>query len=531
MPRRLRSCLMALALLAELPALVYAVHVQLSAGGPSIGSAMRHAPVLAHLTEIAFIGIAALLVVAYVAERWILRDVDGLVRAAGSLVAGDLTARAPIASVGEIGALGNAFNDMASTVERRVAEHADADVERCRLESQLQQAQRLEAVGRLAAGVARDFNNLITVIFACVDEAMDHPDRNSTMEQLAEIKSAAQRAASLTRQFLAFSRKQALEPRVLDLNETLSEVDRLLRRLIGEDIDLKTTCDPALRPILFDPHQVEQVIVNLALNARDAMPAGGCLALSTCATSFDAAQVRGGVSIPAGHYARLAIQDTGAGMSAEIRKRIFEPFFSTKGADGTGLGLAIVYGIVKQSEGFIVVESEPDQGTTFTIYFPATTQIAEASVAADRPAEVRGTQTILVIEDEASVRSLVVAALRRSGYHVLEAGGPSDALDIAGSIGQLDMVLVDLMLPEMSGSVLAAQVQKVWPEVRISYMSGYSDAEMIKRGILDSDARFLQKPFRLQALTSHVQAVFGGAPDPVARAHWSDHLCATAAVA
>ena len=529
MPRGLRGRLLALAVLAELPVIAYAVHAELSAG-ESIGGAMRQAQVLTHLTVIALIGLAALGVVWYAADRWILRDVDGVVGAANRLAAGDLSARAPIARVDEIDALASAFNDMASIIEHRAAAHADADVERRKLESQLERAQRLEAVGRLAGGVAHDFNNLITVIFACVDEAMEHPHTNSTTEQLAEIRNAAQRAASLTNQLLAFSRKQVLQPQVLDLNETLTEVDRLLQRLIGDDIDLQTTCDPALPPTLLDPHQVEQVIVNLAVNARDAMPAGGRLTLSTCATSIGAAHVHGGCSIPPGDYARLVIQDTGVGMSPEVRERIFETFFSTKGADGTGLGLATVYGIVKQSEGFIVVDSEPGQGTTFTIYFPATRQTTEANVPAEPPAVVGGNQTILVIEDEASVRSLLVAALRRSGYDVLEAGGAADALEIAGSIEHLDMVLVDLMLPEMGGSALVAEVQKFWPDVLISYMSGHSDAEMIKRRLLNPDDRFLQKPFRLQALTSHVQAVLGGADHLVAHPHQAD-LCAGAAVA
>jgi PAS domain S-box-containing protein len=389
--------------------------------------------------------------------------------------------------------------------------------ERKRIETELEHSQRLEAVGRLAGAVAHDFNNLLTVIFACADEALERADWRDSATEIREIQIAAERAAALTRQLLAFSRQQVLEPRVVDLNVALGGVEQLVRRLVGEDIEVATSGDTALRPVMLDPHQFEQVIVNLAANARDAMPTGGRLTMWTTAVRLASAVSHSGFSIPAGEYAELSIQDSGVGIPADIKERIFEPFFSTKGSRGTGLGLATVYGIVKQSGGFIVVESEPAQGTTFRMYFPITASVAEERTAgASRPAPAKGTQTLLVVEDEESVRTLVSAGLRRSGYNVVEASRPSEALELAQSIARLDMILTDLVLPDMNGRALAARLLECRPEARVLFMSGYAEADLMARGMLSADASFLQKPFSWQDLTASVHKVLNQPGEPAA---------------
>lgn len=454
-----------------------------------------------HLAQVALVALAALLSVGVVAEIWILRDVRRLIAAARSIAGGDLSARAPRPLLKEIGTLSEAFNDMAANIERR------AD-ERNQMQTQHQQSQRMEAVGRLAGGVAHDFNNLITVIFGCVDEASDLSPSPDVRSELQQIRATADRAASLTHQLLAFSRTQELQPKIVDLGDTLTGMGRLLRRLIGEDIAIDILCATQLPQVRVDPHQLEQVVVNLAVNARDAMPAGGRLTLSTRATTFAEDRPNRGFSIPAGDYVELRVGDTGSGMSLEIQERIFEPFYSTKGDQGTGLGLATAYGIVKQSGGFILVDSATDRGTTFTMYFPIAGHVAAAVAEvpvchAERPCD----KTIMVVEDEDAVRTLIVAGLRRFGYHVIEAAGPASALELAGSIDRLDLMLADLMLPDMKGSAVANQVRKLWPHVVVSYMSGYADSEMVTRGILAPEDYFIQKPFTLKALASHLQTV------------------------
>jgi PAS domain S-box-containing protein len=377
------------------------------------------------------------------------------------------------------------------------------------LEQQLYQAQRIEAVGRLAGGVAHDFNNLLTIISGygqLLQERLDAKD----LEYLEEILKAGGRATSLTRQLLAFSRLQILAPRVLDLNSVVAELEKMLRRLIGEDIELATVRQPGLGQIKADPGQIEQVIVNLAVNARDAMPKGGKLTIETADIYLDEAQARTHATVVPGPHVMVAVSDTGMGMDADTQKRIFEPFFTTKErGKGTGLGLATVYGIVKQSGGSIWVYSEVGQGSTFKIYFPRVVEGApqdkQAGVRAEAP---RGTETILVAEDEEGVRSLVCATLRSKGYQVLEAPGPLEALALAEShAAPIHLLLTDLIMPKMSGKELSERLSALHPETRLLFMSGYTDDAVVRHGIMEASTSFLQKPFAPNALAQKVREV------------------------
>ena len=386
---------------------------------------------------------------------------------------------------------------------------------RRRLEEQLFQSQRMESIGRLSGGVAHDFNNLLTVILTTVsliDEETggDHPLK----DDIDEIREAAQRAAGLTRQLLAFSRRQVLQPAVVDLNQLVGDMDRMLRRLIGEDIDLRTSLAADLEPVTADPGQVEQVIMNLAVNARDAMPAGGKLTLETANVVLDDKYTEEHAEVTPGPYVMLAVSDTGVGMDAETCRHIFEPFFTTKDkARGTGLGLATVYGIVKQSGGHIWLYSEPGKGATFKIYLPvrvSAKQAAAADVAgASLPARAADARTtVLVIEDEKAVRDLAVRVLEGEGYQVIAAASGADALVVsAGLDGQIDLLLTDVVMPGMSGRQAAEALSEQRPELRVLYMSGYTDNAIVHHGVLDEGTHFLQKPFTREGLLAKVRDV------------------------
>jgi two-component system, cell cycle sensor histidine kinase and response regulator CckA len=376
--------------------------------------------------------------------------------------------------------------------------------DRKKLEAQLRQAQKMEAVGRLAGGIAHDFNNLLMVIQGYAELLIDRSKPGDAFRRNAEqIQEASQRAASLTRQLLAFSRKQMLAPSVLSIQSVVADMEKILRRLIGEDIELVSANAPDLWRIKADRSQIEQVILNLAVNARDAMPRGGKLTIETENVEFDNSQARLPVILTPGRYVMLAVTDNGSGMDSETQAHIFEPFFTTKEkGKGTGLGLATVYGIVKQSGGYIWVYSEPGQGTTFKVYLPRVEEnLTPQEVRAESRNIPRGTETILLVEDEQGVRDLAREYLEIGGYKVLVAeNGPAAVKILSEHKGAIDLVMTDVVMPGLSGSELTKRIEAVRPGIRIMYMSGYTDQAIIHHGILGPDIVLLQKPFTLSAL-------------------------------
>jgi PAS domain S-box-containing protein len=390
----------------------------------------------------------------------------------------------------------------------------EAEKQTSRLEEELRQAQKMEAVGQLAGGIAHDFNNLLMAIGGYSDVARSKVDGDPALETaIDEIKSASDRAAGLTRQLLAFSRKQILRPQVVDLNEVVSGMDGMLRRLIGEDLDIVTELSPEAGRVRADPGQLEQVILNLVVNARDAMPDGGRLTIETALVSVDGFEIGRESPLQRGSYAMLAVSDTGAGMDEETRKRIFDPFFTTKEpGKGTGLGLSTVYGIVNQSGGSIFVYSEPGQGTTFKVYLPQTgaVEMEPAAVADGRG----GSETVLLVEDEDIVRRLVQEMLEAQGYRVLAAGDPEEALELSTAHkDRIDLLITDVVMPNMSGRELAVRLHVDRPEMKILYISGYTDRAIVHHGVLAQGTVFLQKPFTGEDLARKVRAVLDDSPD------------------
>jgi PAS domain S-box-containing protein len=392
--------------------------------------------------------------------------------------------------------------------------------ERARLLEQLGQSQKMEAVGRLAGGVAHDFNNLLTAIIGYCDYSLlSFDDLETLRKNLEEIKKAGHRAASLTQQLLAFSRRQVMKPRILDVNGLIANLTRLLMRLIGEDIALDTRYAPGLWCILADPGQVEQVIMNLCINARDALPRGGRIAVETSNVALEAPLREKRFTVAEGDYVRLRVSDNGIGMDRETRSHLFEPFFTTKEVGkGTGLGLSTVYGIVKQTGGYIWVESEPDNGATFDIYFPRTEQAA-AVAGMDGTAEPRevkgGNETVLLVEDETMIRALVSNILGSHGYTVLEADNAERAEEIARTRrGDIDLIVTDVVLPGLSGRELVERLAAVRPGLPSLFMSGYTQEIVDNHGVLRSGLSFLQKPFTPQALLMKVRELLDGHAAP-----------------
>jgi len=381
--------------------------------------------------------------------------------------------------------------------------------ERRTLEDQFRQAQKMEAVGRLAGGVAHDFNNLLTVILSYTDMLIEGVSpRDPRAEDLDQIRRAAMAAGALTRQLLAFSRQQVIAPRLVDLNDVVASSQRMLGRLIGEDIEVDATLTSGPLTLLIDPGQLEQVIMNLAVNARDAMPGGGKLILETASVVLDADYARDHWPATPGRFAMLAVTDTGCGMDAQVRARIFEPFFTTKGVGkGTGLGLATVYGIVKQSNGFIWVYSEPGHGTSFKIHLPLVDQAPECVINPSVEPPRGGTETILLAEDAAAVRVAARQILERHGYTVLEAPNGTAALSIAERASTIHLLLTDIVMPEMSGRELAEQFAAFRPDARVLFMSGYTDDAIIRRAVLRPGAAYLQKPFSPDTLARKAREV------------------------
>jgi PAS domain S-box-containing protein len=388
--------------------------------------------------------------------------------------------------------------------------------ERKALETQLQQSRKMEAVGRLAGGIAHDFNNLLTIISGYTEMALSRPQLPSEAHaDIERIENASARAAALVRQLLAFSRKQVLQPKILDLNKIVLNLDSLLRRLMDERIEMVTRVKDDLGKVKADPAQVEQVIMNLVVNARDAMPEGGRLVVETCNADLDANYAVDHVSVRPGRYVMLAVSDTGVGMDRQTVAHIFEPFFTTKESGrGTGLGLSTVYGIVKQSGGYIWVYSEPGKGSTFKVYLPRVDEVAEAVGAAQiAPRAQRGTETILIVEDEEVVRELIQTVLAEKGYDVIASRDPQHAEEIAARFaGEIHLLLTDMVMPGTSGRELAERISAKRRGIRVLFMSGYTDNVITSGGMLEEGLAFLQKPFSPAALVQKVREVLSQTP-------------------
>jgi signal transduction histidine kinase/CheY-like chemotaxis protein len=379
-----------------------------------------------------------------------------------------------------------------------------------RLEEQFRQAQKMEAIGTLAGGIAHDFNNLLTVICGCSELFLETVPRTGDDRGLIEqVQKAGMQAAALTRQLLAFSRQQVLELKRLDLNEIVGDTERMLRRLIGEDISLAAVLDDQLRPVKADAGQIEQVIMNLAVNARDAMPRGGQLTIETANVTLDESYAQSHTEVQPGSFVMLAVSDTGCGMDAVTKTRIFDPFFTTKEkGKGTGLGLATVFGIVKQCGGHIWVYSEPGFGTTFKIYLPeAQGEDHAQTIVAEQPSPT-GHETILLAEDEADVRAITILELKSLGYTVLEATNGAEAIDICERYqGAIDLLLSDVVMPGIGGRQLAEAILARRPECKVLYLSGYTDDAVVRHGVLQSHVAFLQKPFTRRVLGRKIREV------------------------
>lgn len=481
-----------------------------SAGAARYGRAVNR-----RMLVLSVVVAAALLVLGVVLSlrlvRHLTRSLSYLEAQASRLARGDLEGAIALDSRDELGRLAQAFDHMAAELRGSMVHRSElqALVERrsadlVAAEDQLRQTQKLEAIGRLAGGVAHDFNNLLAVIIASGELAAEslepaHPAR----VELAEMHAAALRAAALTRQLLAFSRRQPRQPQPLSLNDVITNLQRMLRRIIGEDVALTAELAPGPCMIDGDVGQLEQVLTNLVVNARDAMPAGGRVTIRT-----SDAELRGPaaerVGVSPGRYVELAVIDTGVGIPVELQARLFEPFFTTK-ATGTGLGLATVFGIVKQSDGGVVVESTPGHGATFRVYLPRSLHAAVVG-AAPAPARITGSATVLVVEDERQVRGAVVRRLGACGYRVLEAARGADALALlAERHGEVQLVLTDLVMPGMTGDELAGEVRRRWPAIRVAFMSGYpahpggADPARLPEGVV------IHKPFDAATLTASIE--------------------------
>jgi two-component system cell cycle sensor histidine kinase/response regulator CckA len=389
----------------------------------------------------------------------------------------------------------------------------DVDItERKRLEEQFRHAQKMEAVGRLAGGIAHDFNNLLTAIIGYSQMALLRMNPEDSMRrEIQEIETAGQRAASLTGQLLAFSRRQVIQPIVLNLNAVVNDLSKMLQRLIGEDVALINDLDRQLGLVKADRGQIEQIVMNLAINARDAMPAGGRLTIETSNVELPGESSGEALSLAPGRYAMLTMTDTGVGMESGTKSRIFEPFFTTKEkGKGTGLGLSTVYGIVKQSGGHIFVDSEPGRGTTFKLYLPNVDEVEGSRILDLREEPVKGTETILLVEDELAVRNLSSMVLRETGYAVLEASDGEEALELANRHdGKIDLLLTDVIMPGMSGKELSEQLKPKRPDMKVVFASGYTEDTILHHRVLDSREEFIQKPFTPTSLTKKLREVLG----------------------
>jgi PAS domain S-box-containing protein len=395
------------------------------------------------------------------------------------------------------------------SISRDISDRKRAAEERARLQAQLLQAQKMESVGRLAGGVAHDFNNMLGVILGHLEMAMDKIGPDTPLHaDLRQIEKAARRSADLTGQLLAFARKQTISPKVLDLNEAVEEALKMLRRLIGEDITLAWMPGGNLWPVRMDPSQLDQILANLCVNARDAITGMGKLTIETENVAFDATASADHNDALPGDYVLLAVSDDGCGMDSETLGKLFEPFFTTKGlGKGTGLGLATLYGIVRQNDGFVTVESEPGRGSTFRIHLPRHAGRIEAPRPAPAPAEaLQGRETILVVEDERDLLDLTRLMLERQGYRVLAAGTPGEAIRLAAAHrGEIHLLMTDVVMPEMNGRELAKRIIALYPDIECLFTSGYTADVIAHHGVLDRGTFFIQKPFSRNSLAAKVR--------------------------
>jgi PAS domain S-box-containing protein len=417
-------------------------------------------------------------------------------------------------------------------VQSDVTERKQAEKEKAKLKRQLLLAQKLESLGQLAGGIAHDFNNLLTVINGYGDLLLRKLKPGDPLrEQVAEIRRAGEQGAALTKQLLAFSREEMIEPKPLGVNDLLHGSQAMLQRLLGEDVQVEIVFDPALGLVMADPGRLHQVLMNLAANSRDAMPRGGKFTISTANVNIGDADVSGTPGLKPGPFVLLQVSDTGTGIPKAIQERIFDPFFTTKAhGKGTGLGLATVYGIVRQSGGAISVCSEPGQGATFNIYLPRVeVRVLEGAGALASPEALRGIETILVVEDRPEVRRLVVDALQGSGYQILEAAAGSEALQVAERHpGPIHLLLTDVVMPHMTGKELAERLKQLRPETKMLYMSGYAADVISNRGLLNSGEHYIAKPFFPDSLLAKVREILGpselrsGAPNPPLNTIYAD---------
>ncbi|MCK6544407.1 ATP-binding protein [Myxococcota bacterium] len=437
-----------------------------------------------------------------------LRELGRGVRAFG---AGRLSERVRVGGADELTELAESFNGMAARLEQSEADGVRAAKERERLQVQFAQAQKMESVGRLAGGVAHDFNNMLGVIIGYTEMALSTVDAKDPLHgDLQEVRKAAQRAADLTRQLLAFARKQAIAPKVLDLNEVISDMYKMLRRLVGEEITIEWLPGSGLAQVRIDPSQLDQILANLCVNARDAIAGHGKISITTRTAILDAATAALHPGAAAAEYVVLSVSDDGSGMTPEVQERLFEPFFTTKEAGrGTGLGLATVYGIVQQNLGFITLDSQVGRGSTFEIYLPRHAAQPEVVCSGDLVGlGPRGTETILVVEDEPSTLRVIVAGLDRLGYRVLAASTPTEAVALAAAHeGSIDLLLSDVIMPEMNGRQLAASLRASRPTIEHLFMSGYTSNVIAVHGVFEPGVHFVAKPFPMAELAVKIRDI------------------------
>jgi PAS domain S-box-containing protein len=408
-------------------------------------------------------------------------------------------------------------NTMLIGIGQDITERKQAEAEREKLQAQLNQAQKMESVGRLAGGVAHDFNNMLGVILGHLEFAMEKAEQDHELHtDLKEIQTAAKRSANLTKQLLTFARKDIIDPKQLDLNDTVESMLNMLRRLIGEDIDLVWQPATHLWPVKMDPSQIDQILANLCINARDAISGIGKLTIETGRKTFDEEYCKENAGFIPGDFVMLAVSDNGCGMDKDTLENLFEPFFTTKEVGkGTGLGLATIYGIVKQNNGFINVYSEPDQGSTFKIYLSRLVADEDIDKAVpEKKAAAGGTETILLVEDEPTILRMTRMMLERKGYSVLSAATPTEAMEKATHhSGPIDMLMTDVVMPEMNGRDLAGQIVHLYPDIRLLFMSGYTSNVIAHQGILDDWVSFIQKPFSMADMMEKVRELLDMALD------------------
>ena len=461
-------------------------------------------------------GVVACVIIAgvhFASDRLLLRPIAQLTSASRRLAAGDLSARvAAGTTIPELHELGKDFDGMAAVLEERESARLIAEMERKDLEHHYHRAQKMDAIGRLAGGIAHDFNNMLTAILGYCELLLEDPDMSeSHRADVREIQKAGRTAAQLTRQLLAFSRREIVEPTVLDLNAIISGVDKLLHRLVGEHIEMHAVLGPDLRAVKADQAQIEQVILNLAVNARDAMPEGGRIDIETANVHLAEGCGGGYLECPAGDYVMLAVKDTGSGIDPEVLQHLFEPFFTTKGqGKGTGLGLATVYGIVKQNNGGIVVDSAVGKGSVFRIYFPQCHDAVPVEAPAGRVDRSSGKATILIVEDDPGIRDLSTKILSRCGYNVLVADGGEEARAVSEQHdGVIHVLLSDVVMPGMNGPMVADMLTRMRPDLKVVFMSGYTDDAVVRDGVMGRNVPFLQKPFTAERLANKIVEVLG----------------------